>query len=591
MRLIDKVIQEQKENEARFAQKEHPIQGVLVGVDSSTSAAVANNPGRVWCRIYGQEESQPIPVLNRKVPPTPELRVIVRQVLSGWEIVDLDSASTVVDTDDYKGQSGVLAHAEEHEPWGSDPLYVYMRAMTMLRCSPTGSGFKVAVPPTNYPTGQGTLATFPGRNNYDLEAHKPASGLQRLVLVFLNTETNALDVVLGSTSPDSPAIIPAKPAIPDDAIPSAYVRLSGDATSLTEADIVEDVRAFISPLVHNAAKIRGLTIETGAPADGEVLAWNETSEQLEWTLGGGGQVKVNEEDTTADYLQNKLSSGTEYLTITEQDFGGNKVLHFTLDPDLDDIRVEGITAPGTEPLQYAMFADSNLDVTANGNLMMAGNILIATGKDIHIAGDEAGLKQRVVDIYQSSITDHFDGSSLDAAWNWASYTGFVTPGNINMTSFPSVLYLNLTGGQSATSRAFAYRSTYGSQISCRCHPALDCRAGLRLDDGSNSNYVELFLEYGSGLMRLRYRYSVAGVVTGPTDIWAVSQPVQWFALKIWEFSTTNKTLYYGVDGADLTNVGLIAPTAITYSRSGIYYEQIAGAVNAARGAAFDWYKQ
>lgn len=221
----------------------------------------------------------------------------------------------------------------------------------------------------------------------------------------------------------------------------------------------------------------------------------------------------------------------------------------------------------------------------------AGDIKqVKASNDIFLGGDEAGVKKREIDIFQTSITDHFDGSALDAAWTWAAYTGFVTPGGVDLTH-PSLLSIYLTGAQSATSKAFAYYSTYGSTILARCQCLSDVRAGLRMDDGTDDNYVETWLEYQSGLMKLRSRRSSATVVTGPTDIWATAAPIQFVTLRIATNTTSSYLVSYTINGSTLIFVANLTPTAITYTRSGIFYEQILNTVAAARAGVFDWYKQ
>jgi hypothetical protein len=308
-----------QESEKGFERFEEVIRGVLVAVDDPDSAAVSGQAGRVWVQLYGEEESPPVPIFNREVPTIPDTPVLVKRSPKapfGYEIVSWEAKEEITRADGYVHSSFRNPHAREHEIGGRDPLFIYLRALTMLRCSPTGSGFKVSVPPTNYPTGQGTLARFPGHNSFDLAAHQPASGSACLVLVYLDTATNTLDSVAGSDAPDTEAIIPPKPAIPEDAIPSAYVRLSGDATRLFETDVIEDLRAFVNTLTHNAAKIRGYKVETGAPAEGEVLTFNGSTSEIEWMLPGlqfcSGRLTLT--SNTPILTSNVTGATTIYLT-------------------------------------------------------------------------------------------------------------------------------------------------------------------------------------------------------------------------------------------------------------------------------------
>lgn len=128
---------------------------------------------------------------------------------------------------------------------------------------------------------------------------------------------------------------------------------------------------------------------------------------------------------------------------------------------------------------------------------------------IRLAEEIAALKQRVAELERqerptaldtadalstlrvvTSVDDHFRGTSLGAGWVWAG-APFVTP-----TATLSLSTLRVTALTSAQ-RAFLYRSSFSTSA---WYAALNLTslsvgyaAGLRLDDGTDNNYVEAVL--------------------------------------------------------------------------------------------------
>lgn len=217
----------------------------------------------------------------------------------------------------------------------------------------------------------------------------------------------------------------------------------------------------------------------------------------------------------------------------------------------------------------------------------AGNLLGNGTRDIYPAGDEAGLKQRTVDIFQGSITDHFDSGSL-SGWTWAGYAGFVTPANIDLSTYPSNVEIYNSVAQGAA-RAFAYRGSFSADIFARLAVSLEQRAGLRMDDGSNNNYFELFAEPSAGLMLLRYRYAIGGAVTGPTTLVTLGG-IQYVVLRLTRGGGTNWLGWYQIDSPKSANISFTSVN-FTPTRSGIYHENTSASPDVNRTSIFDWYKQ
>ena len=242
--VFERALAAKKEADNQFERDQPAFQGVLVAVDSS-NAAVANQPGRVWARPFGQDDTPPIPVFNRKVPPTVGLRVIVKRAPKepfDWEIFDWDTGQASI-RDNYSETALMQRHAHEHLFGGRDALFLYLRAMVPLRTSPQ-SGLTVQIAPHTYPD-QGRPKTFTGQNNFDLSSYVPATGLARVVLLYLDLAGNTIGVVAGATIVDAGPINPARPDPPTGGRPSAWVRLAGDQTAIVESDIT-DARFILS---------------------------------------------------------------------------------------------------------------------------------------------------------------------------------------------------------------------------------------------------------------------------------------------------------------------------------------------------------
>lgn len=339
-------------------------------------------------------------------------------------------------------------HAPDHG-WGSgDPDYVDTRRLRDLMVRPAG-GFLVNISPGRYISGSERVY-FPGQQNYDLSAHQPAvAGTKRRVGLYLDA-ANTVQEVTGSlfavTAPLPELVWPA----------GAFPLISF---------ILYESKDFI-----DFEYVKQEKILWGSPSADE-------------------KVKVNADDTTADYLQNKMSSGIEWFFVVEQDIGGNKYLEFQANPDIDEFSVSKLVSPdgATDPV---LSADNAGDVAAVGDLSVAG--------DVFIGGDEAPVFQRSVNFYHAP-DEHWPAGSDQLTWTgWASYTGFATPATITRANSQ----LSVTHG-SAT-KAFYYKSFINNQaqIYTVCGVSLAGQTGLMLDDGVNNadglganNFVRIFIEY------------------------------------------------------------------------------------------------
>lgn len=125
------------------------------------------------------------------------------------------------------------------------------------------------------------------------------------------------------------------------------------------------------------------------------------------------------------------------------------------------------------------------------------------------------------------ITDHFRGTAIDNPWTWAG-APFDTPDQIEVGD--SLLRVNCDAGE----RAFLYYDYADVPTGCKlASVALGLSSdvagifcGLRLDDGSDDNYVELTLYLSSTtpdqwIVRRRYRTGGGGVGTNDGDTMSI----------------------------------------------------------------------
>lgn len=242
----------------RFYPKPEYIRGLLG--DGQGNVLVPERPDYNYVRfsrasaetfeVFNKEVSQPVdgwPVLIGSFPWQPNL---VQVVATDW--------SAYAQTGWGDSVASIQAHAPTHE-WpnftpGSDPLNVYLRAITPMRTQAAASGStSVIVTAYEYDGATGTNYNWPGLPPLSLQSATPATGTMRYMGVYLNPATNTLGVVSGSTTIFTDAAEPDHPAWPRGVYPSAYVRLYGGQGQIRERDIRDARRLWESTLIYTGA--------------------------------------------------------------------------------------------------------------------------------------------------------------------------------------------------------------------------------------------------------------------------------------------------------------------------------------------------
>lgn len=139
-----------------------------------------------------------------------------------------------------------------------------------------------------------------------------------------------------------------------------------------------------------------------------------------------------------------------------------------------------------------------LTADATGNLTGTGNNTLAVGMDYFPSADAMGLASREIygmsGITPSSVYDDFNGG-LSASWTGWAGSPFVTP-TLSYTNPASVLKATFA---SAPSRAFLYHTNLTTKTRT-FRPTIftnnvGAHIGLRIDDGTDDNYIEFCLRY------------------------------------------------------------------------------------------------
>lgn len=225
---------------------------------------------------------------------------------------------------------------------------------------------------------------------------------------------------------------------------------------------------------------------------------------------------------------------------------------------------------------------NNLISTVAG--VLGGSYQAATTGDLHARGDEAGLLYRASGM--RTVTDHLNTAP---SVTWITGGDFLTP-TADVT-LPSQFRAYSTTGSAGSTRFFGYFGSYSASFGARCLCGIDnSRTGIRMDDGSMNNYIELFLEtQATGLVKLRYRWSNGGSVAGPTDLWGgAAMPAMYYWLNLARSSNT-VFLAYGVDSSANATVGSVTFTGWTPTRNGFFGEHPNGGATVSRASVWDAY--
>ncbi|MCL4296125.1 MAG: hypothetical protein KJ077_10375 [Anaerolineae bacterium] len=298
------------EHEQNFAVALEELKGVIIAVswpDGRVTPAVFDRPKFLWVKVYGinggvfqafyrgrtLEANTPVR-LERPYPNAPY-----------YEITAID-VSSMVDTPAVGDLPALEKHAEQHLPWGNDPLWIYPESLTPLKVT-LDSGLKVDIAPAVYYWNY-QLRYFPGLRHYDLTAHLPASGYKVQVVIYLDMATTTISSVASDPALDTPTITPFTPLPPNDTIPSALVKLRAGQATLAASDLAGDLRQIIggnstgSAYHANAGQVPPLT-RLAVPAGRQLVIFDTFTISGQLVLDGT-LVVLGGEDDDAEQSEN-----------------------------------------------------------------------------------------------------------------------------------------------------------------------------------------------------------------------------------------------------------------------------------------------
>jgi len=248
--------------------------GKVVAVEGSINAG----PSYLWVNLWGDDGS-PVTAFNEnmtllagdwvKIGRSP--KDPFRWSILGYWAGDIEPEYLTRISRHEVGLHGANHQMPTESTIGVDPVRIYQPALMPLKTTGNGTDLTITIQALEYNKG-GYTKSFLGAT-YDLTSSVPSLANHiRAVLIYLDTNTNVINILNGSSVLDSGMVVP-RPALPSDGRISAYVYLSTGQTSISTADDIDDARDFLA----------GETNEVPDPdSEGQVLM---ASEFLTWVAG------------------------------------------------------------------------------------------------------------------------------------------------------------------------------------------------------------------------------------------------------------------------------------------------------------------
>lgn len=208
-------------------------------------------PNYVWVRINGRS-SEVVQAYNETALDTWNLPIILERdsFKRSYRII----SKYVAITNDWQGISNIGKHGSQHSfsntsTQGRDIVWIYRRQMVQpLLCRPKGPpDWTVYVEPDIYLDSNGNFTQWNG-GSIDLSSYQPTGPYAKFVTVYLNSSTNTLGVVDGTTFNYISPPVDKIPYIPEPTspycIPLAAVYIDSSTGSISW-DNVYDLRVFL----------------------------------------------------------------------------------------------------------------------------------------------------------------------------------------------------------------------------------------------------------------------------------------------------------------------------------------------------------
>lgn len=239
-----------------------------------------------------------------------------------------------------------------------------------------------------------------------------------------------------------------------------------------------------------------------------------------------GTIDTPEAVTSGNYLVSFRGRGFDGVNwVTGTQIRGMVASNWSPSSRHSNIEFLAVPSGGTvRQVVATMEGDGHLNIGSGKQFRVNGSqhthdaSNITSGEIKMVPSDASSIYKRILSGRADYTWIDFDETSLPSAFaGWAG-APFVTPDTVNLTTYTSVLTM---ADATAGDRAFLYISSapttgrgllgvFGFSL------GTDAFVGLRIDDGSDNNYVEAGI-YGGGtskwLMRTYYRTGGGAVVT------------------------------------------------------------------------------
>ena len=263
---------------------------------------IPNRPGYVYARIRDQL-SEVVNVYNDQVSPIYDLPVIIvrhRTDMNRWRVKgrDLGRYSAWGSTAYLPNHGG--QHSFDPTAAGGDIVWTYAQQIMPLAATPSGSSGAMNLIVKDFTYYRGNAWNyFPDTATASFVSYKPTGSNAAMVLLYLDT-SDTLAYLKGTEfaiTTGTANVIPNLPDQPADCfVPIAGIYLLSGTSALTWDNIYE-ARPFFT------ASVTGSTGGTSADI----------------------KAKVSADDTTTNYLENKIVAGAG-VSITTLSPGGNETL-------------------------------------------------------------------------------------------------------------------------------------------------------------------------------------------------------------------------------------------------------------------------
>ncbi|MHC4397130.1 MAG: hypothetical protein ACYS1A_15935 [Planctomycetota bacterium] len=330
-------------------------------------------------RIEGQDGD---PIIIGELPWEPDLVQVVDMDWAAY--ADVGWGDDVTTTN----RHGISHQWRDGAP-GIDTFNVYRRQFGDLKTYSTTSGtLSVGVSPYSLDLF-GQQYQWPGTQSFSLAGAIPtATGTARMALVYWSpasgTTQGFLGVATGTLGSGAEATILNRPVSPQGVIPSAFVRLAGGQSSISEFDIW-DAREPFRPGLFFSTGSAGLSADMIPIADDSGLYTGSTVEAALDQIGfdGARVSKVYKSDFSAAAMEANVAGrmainasvlATSRLKVLEDVFNTGQNIAIVAEVDIDnDTEVNYQASAVDATLRYR---GSNADTNANGPRSFGANTFV-----------------------------------------------------------------------------------------------------------------------------------------------------------------------------------------------------------------------